>query len=373
MTRETKIGLLVGLAFIIVIGILLSDHLTQSTEPPQATLAVAGNSVRSTVNTPGSSTANPPITTVIPTPPPVAPAQPVPTVSEVSTRQPPVQVDIGAPSNGNQQHQQQQQSPPLARNGPQQSAPESASAPTQSPSQAEQTALSDPPPSAPPAMEVASTGASESATSHTQPTINSALREVARQNNEELVPVGGGNTSSPGRSTAVPQTTSRTTVTSSNPANSSSTSVTTSGMTKYTAAEGDTVSKMASRFLGGNTKENRALIVAANPSLQANPDKIIVGRSYNIPKPGAIIVQPAPVANSSPSSASRSTPANNTGEIWYTIKEGDTLSRIAQEQCGTVGAVQAIIELNPETLSDPNNIVVNTRIRLPSKQVAAVN
>ena len=39
MTRETKIGLLVGLAFIIVIGILLSDHLTSSTEPPMATLA----------------------------------------------------------------------------------------------------------------------------------------------------------------------------------------------------------------------------------------------------------------------------------------------------------------------------------------------
>ena len=47
MTRETKIGLLVGLAFIIVIGILLSDHLTSSTEPPQAALANAGNNVRS--------------------------------------------------------------------------------------------------------------------------------------------------------------------------------------------------------------------------------------------------------------------------------------------------------------------------------------
>jgi hypothetical protein len=46
MTRETKIGLLVGLAFIIVIGILLSDHLTSATEPPQAPLAQAGNDVR---------------------------------------------------------------------------------------------------------------------------------------------------------------------------------------------------------------------------------------------------------------------------------------------------------------------------------------
>ena len=53
MTRETKIGLLVGLAFIIVIGILLSDHLTSATEPPQPPLAQAGNDVRRAGAVPG--------------------------------------------------------------------------------------------------------------------------------------------------------------------------------------------------------------------------------------------------------------------------------------------------------------------------------
>ena len=38
MTRETKIGLLVGLAFIIVIGILLGDQFSSRMEPPQAAL-----------------------------------------------------------------------------------------------------------------------------------------------------------------------------------------------------------------------------------------------------------------------------------------------------------------------------------------------
>ena len=42
MTRETKIGLLVGLAFIIVVGILLSDHLTSATEDQRATLVGLG-------------------------------------------------------------------------------------------------------------------------------------------------------------------------------------------------------------------------------------------------------------------------------------------------------------------------------------------
>ena len=53
MTRETKIGLLVGLAFIIVIGILLSDHLTSTLQPPQAPLSVAAEHVRNGVTSPG--------------------------------------------------------------------------------------------------------------------------------------------------------------------------------------------------------------------------------------------------------------------------------------------------------------------------------
>src|SRR5205809_970323 len=52
MTRETKIGLLVGLAFIIVIGILLSDHMSSTNEPVSAPVAKAGDSVREGVATP---------------------------------------------------------------------------------------------------------------------------------------------------------------------------------------------------------------------------------------------------------------------------------------------------------------------------------
>jgi nucleoid-associated protein YgaU len=54
MTRETKIGLLVGLAFIIVIGILLSDHFTSTMQPPQASSIVqTAENVRQGTATPG--------------------------------------------------------------------------------------------------------------------------------------------------------------------------------------------------------------------------------------------------------------------------------------------------------------------------------
>jgi hypothetical protein len=54
MTRETKIGLLVGLAFIIVIGILLSDHFSTATQPPQSLVAPTENVLES-ARTPGAS------------------------------------------------------------------------------------------------------------------------------------------------------------------------------------------------------------------------------------------------------------------------------------------------------------------------------
>ena len=78
MTRETKIGLLVGLAFIILIGILLSDHLSVTAEPPQAALAQAGENVREGIITPGT------VATIQPAAPEqIAPTQPILTREEL--------------------------------------------------------------------------------------------------------------------------------------------------------------------------------------------------------------------------------------------------------------------------------------------------
>src|SRR5260221_13898721 len=54
MTRETKIGLLVGLAFIIVIGILLSDHINTTTDPIRADATNIFGKVEQSVDAPES-------------------------------------------------------------------------------------------------------------------------------------------------------------------------------------------------------------------------------------------------------------------------------------------------------------------------------
>src|SRR5205807_9964442 len=81
MTRETKIGLLVGLAFISIVGILLSEPLSHSGEVQPAPLPGIAQNVRNGVTTPGSANAAPPISVQ---PEATSPQQQVPMVAEVN-------------------------------------------------------------------------------------------------------------------------------------------------------------------------------------------------------------------------------------------------------------------------------------------------
>ncbi|HEY1686413.1 MAG TPA: hypothetical protein VGG19_16735, partial [Tepidisphaeraceae bacterium] len=93
MTRETKIGLLVGLSFIIVVGILLSDHIADSNRPPQALLSDVGNNVRNSVAIPQPAVAQP----TAPAPTQVAttagPNAPLPTQEELRQTSAPAPAD----------------------------------------------------------------------------------------------------------------------------------------------------------------------------------------------------------------------------------------------------------------------------------------
>ena len=49
----------------------------------------------------------------------------------------------------------------------------------------------------------------------------------------------------------------------------------------------------------------------------------------------------------------------------YTVKAGDTLSKIAKEHLGSAGAYMKIFELNTDQLSDPDKIKPGQVLRLP--------
>lgn len=321
MTRETKIGLLVGLAFIIVIGILLSDHLTSATEPPQAQLAQVANNVRSATATPGANRSNGPAIFNNQVQQPQPPTHAVPTQNEIANRgAPPVQIiNVGGPANP-------QSVQPLQANGPS-NPPISMAPPVQNT------------PGNPVVMGTSPGDQGTQPPVNGNPPVTGPIGEVARQNGEELVNLNGQPVNS------VPQNGGNTV-----------TPPAVTGMS-YVAQSGDSVSKLAAKFLGANNKTNRDAIINANPSLKTDANKIIVGRSYVIP---GKLTPRTPEASTPDSSTSQ-----KTTDHWYTVQTGDSLWKIATTQCGDAKAVAAIKELNKDIIKN-DTVQVGQKIRLPN-------
>jgi nucleoid-associated protein YgaU len=305
MTRETKISLLVGLAFIIVIGILLSDHFHATQELPQAILTQGADIMKRATETPG--TGNPPINFVAPTE--SSPTQPVPTHDEMT--QPPSPV-IPTPNYGNSQ---------ASANPP---APERA---------------------------VQNNGAENAAP-------DQALANVAQRHGESVVPANIDGSSSQTQNESAPPAPVQVVA----------------GPKQYRAEDGDTVSRMALKFLGGNTRANREAIINANPSLQDDPDKVIVGKMYKIPVRGqANNTDNAVAMNQNDDSANPPSPeTTSSAGYFYTVQEGDSLWAIANDQLGDPGAVDKIKQMNESVLKGDNHDVVipGMKLRLPAKPVA---
>jgi len=293
MTRETKISLLVGLAFIIVIGILLSDHFRSTQELPRAVLAQVGSAVQSSTDGPGA--ANPGISFVSPSE--ISPKQAVPTHDELTSPTSPV---IPSPNNGNRSTDDQANS---------------ATAPQD----------------------------------HSGDLAENPLNDVARRNGESLEPANVDGSTSGGDAVTPP------------PAPAPAVA----GPRQYKAEDGDTVSRMAARFLGENSQSNRQAIIDANPSLQEDPDRVIVGKSYVIPIPGGNTVASNAVSPDNTNSTA-------SGAYFYTVKEGDSLWQIANDQLDDPSAVDAIKDLNTNILKGPQHDVVipGMKLRLPAKPVA---
>jgi phage tail protein X len=291
--------------------------------------------------------------------PQVTPQTPVPTIRELQPQTPATAiVQVGGP-NAQQQAQQPQQpvvmqsttpntndQPPITIVG---------NEPTQRPTQVAQQQ-----PAQPPVTPVD--------TQNRNVPQSNDLAQVAHQHGETLVTVTPDGQQRPLQSGQMvsqqPQQTAQVT-----------------GYREYTVQSGDSLSKIASRMMGSNTKANREAIVRANPSLAANPDIVVVGKTYKIPVVnGSQATGPAPTQTTqvvqAPSqliTPQAPRPAAPT-EYWYTVREGDTLTRIAREQLGQDDSVvPAIVELNRETIANPDSLRVNMKIRLPAKPLAQAN
>jgi nucleoid-associated protein YgaU len=315
MTRETKIGLLVGLAFLIVLGVLISDHVITSTDAKPAPVAEAGETAREALNIPGG--ANPHNGTPV-TPGDITPAGPVQTHSEVErTTTGSSSVVVGPSSTHNP-------------------------------------------------VQITSNGGSAS---NLVPTM--AQPQTSLGSNEPLVmePAGGPTVvvGQPTSAIVLPDPTSPAHETSSNIVSgpeAGSTSVAAAAK-EYKAVAGDTVAKMAKRFYGADTKANRDLIVNANTSLKADPRKVVVGKAYSIPKKAGA---PETTLAAGPTTLPAARTETLTSDRTYTVKAGDNIWRIAKDQLKDLNAVSEIRKLNADVLKSGDNLKVGTKLRLPAKK-----
>jgi phage tail protein X len=313
MTRETKIGLLVGLAFIIVIGILLSDHLTSTTEPASAPLASVGAKTREGLTTLGRPSVSP---VTIEPPPVVEPRRPVVTVDEM--KKPTEVTDV-------------------IKLGP-------APAPVQPVSPERRIAIID----------------QGRDTVPPTPTPNAGeLTGLLQQHADELEVIDGRQAtgSKPGP-VVIPQ-------------DGQATAETDNQFREYKAREGDTLNKLAGRFLGKNTAANRDAIMRANPGLKGDPNRIVVGKTYLIPTMATTVANlplpGGPTGPVAPQQARGTIVPAPSGTYWYTVKENDNLWKIAARELGDGNAWTAIKELNRDVLKGGEIVRENMRLRLPAK------
>ena len=54
--------------------------------------------------------------------------------------------------------------------------------------------------------------------------------------------------------------------------------------------------------------------------------------------------------------------------VFYTVKSGDTLSKIAQEHLGSANKYPVIFEANTPMLKDPNKIYPGQVLRIPKRK-----
>ncbi len=328
MTRETKIGLLVGLAFIIVVGILLSEHLTTSTERPAAPLAEAGEGVREGVAAPGVAMQPAPYR-------PADPIMPVPTARDFAPQPTPVPSHVAIGPNG------AGQSPIVIndRTNPQWAAP--AGMDTQTgvnpliAGPIVQNTIVDPIITRIPV----------------DPFANDPRHIAANGFGEQLIPVNGNSNANPNQNTTLAANNVR----------------------EYKAQPGDSLSRIAALLPGGNTKSNRDAVVKLNPALQKDPNKIIAGRNYLLPtdtttsNPAPAPI-PAPVVEQ-PTAVVR-TPEPTAAYRTYIVKKGDNLSKIASEQLGSKNEIATIRTLNADVLKNGDVIWIDMKLKLPAKVVA---
>ena len=147
----------------------------------------------------------------------------------------------------------------------------------------------------------------------------------------------------------------------------------------HTVQVGDTLGRIAKRYYNSSRQEYIKAIFDANRDSLSSPDTVYAGRELVIPTVNAAAKQPAvnAIRDRKPEMVSsdineivkgsvEKNPAVAAGTT-YTVKSGDMLSKIAAKHYGSSSRriVDAIYDANRDVMSSPNHMVAGRTIRLP--------
>lgn len=107
---------------------------------------------------------------------------------------------------------------------------------------------------------------------------------------------------------------------------------------RYIVRSGDWLSKIAEKFYGSAMRYSK--LVAANRDVIKNPDEIYPGQELRIP------------------------PADREKK-YYTVRPGDSLSKIAQRYFGDAMRYKDVFAANRDIVADPNKIYPGQRLAIP--------
>jgi len=148
-----------------------------------------------------------------------------------------------------------------------------------------------------------------------------------------------------------------------------------SRVARYTVVPKDTLSKIAHQFYSTRSSAVVDAIFNANRAVMEQPDALRVGvqivlpviPGFDGPHGGKEPDPPAPIRPSATPEPERSAePAKPAPTFrWYQVKKDDRLVSIAREQLGNASRWREIFELNKDKFPDPQRIREGVRIKLP--------
>ena len=146
---------------------------------------------------------------------------------------------------------------------------------------------------------------------------------------------------------------------------------------RHTVTAGDTLSKIAAKYYGRRSGKVVTAIFNANRSAMPNPDQLRIGIELTLPTidgfnptdRSPVRAEPVPPQRASPPFGAP-TPMKQ-AITWYQIKKNDRYASIAREQLGDASRWPEIFKLNQDRFPNAGRIQWGVRIRLPATRLAS--